>query len=400
MTPTTVKPGLETLCTETPRLVRGARVGLLAHPASVGRGLAHASALLRAAGADVVRLFAPEHGASGAAQDMIGVDERRDALTGLPVVSLYGDDEASLAPRPEHLDGLDAVVVDLADVGARYYTFAATAIRLLPVAGARGVRVIVADRPNPLGGEAVEGNLFDDAPGPGGWGSFVGEISVPNRHALTLGELCRLAVRRRGIAVDLEVAPAAGWRRSMLWDETGLPWVLPSPNMPTLETALVYPGMCLVEGTNLSEGRGITRPFEIAGAPWIDPVALAARLAGWDLPGAVFRPLTFRPSFHKHAGQDCGGVQIHVTDRRAFRPVLTGLAFVAACRAQDPGRFRWRTETYEFVSDRLAFDLLAGGTAWRSAIEEGADPREIALSWEEDEARARAEGEPDRLYAA
>lgn len=375
-----VLPGIDVLVTDRADLVRGARVGLIAHPASVGRDLRHAADLLAAAGAHVVRLFAPEHGIGGAAQDMIAVDEQRDPLTGLPVTSLYGTSEDSLTPRADAFDDVDLVVADLADVGARYYTFAATVIRALPVAAAAGRRVIVADRPNPLGG-AIEGNLFDEA----GWRSFVGEIAVPNRHGLTLGELCRLAVRRRGIDVDLEVIPAAGWRRDRWWDATGLPWVLPSPNMPTLDTAAVYPGMCLVEGTNLSEGRGTTRPFELSGAPWLDATALARRLAGWQLPGVVARPVTFRPAFHKHAGLDCGGVQLHVTDRAAFRPVLTGLAFVAAAREQDPARFRWRTEAYEFVSDRLAFDLLAGGTGWREALEAGADPRDVARGWAAEE---------------
>ena len=390
-----VVPGIEILAGRRASLVRGARVGLLAHPASIGRDFRPAAALLAEAGARPTRLFAPEHGALGAAQDMIGVDERRDPLTGLPVVSLYGTDEASLAAAPEAFDGLDALVVDLADVGARYYTFAATAIRALPAAAARGVRVIVADRPNPLGGEDVEGNDVEPR-----FHSFVSELSIPNRHGLTLGELCLWAARTRGIDVALEVVPAEGWRRADCWDETGLPWVLPSPNMPTLDTALVYPGMCLVEGTNLSEGRGTTRPFELAGAPWLDPGRLAARLDAFRLPGVAFRPTVFRPAFHKHAGRDCGGVQIHVTDRATFRPTLTGLAFVAACRAEDPERFGWRTETYEFVSDRLAFDLLAGGEGWRRGLEAGADPRELACAWGPSEAAFRAARADLLLYRA
>ncbi len=387
------RPGLEVLATDRAALVSGASVGLLAHPASVGRDLRHAASWLLAAGADVVRLFAPEHGAGGTAQDMIAVDERRDPLTGLPVVSLYGATEASLTPDPATFDGIDTLVIDLADVGARYYTFFATAVRALPVAAGCGVRVLVADRPNPLGGTHIEGNVI-----PPDWRSFVGELPLPNRHGLTLGELCRHAARTRAIDVDLTVVPAEGWRRAAHWDETGLPWIAPSPNMPTLDTAFVYPGMCLVEGTNLSEGRGTTRPFEWCGAPWLDANALAERLTAFDLPGVVFRPLSFRPSFHKHAGQDCGGVQVHVTDRQTFRPVLTGLAFVAAARALDPGRFAWRTEPYEFVSDRLAFDLLAGGTGWREALESGADPRDIAAGWGPELATFRDISAADQLY--
>lgn len=376
-----VRPGIEVLVEDRADLVRGARVGLLAHAASATRRLEHASSALAAAGADVVRLFAPEHGVTAAAQDMVRVDERRDRLTGLPVVSLYGEDEASLTPRPGDFDGLDALVVDLADVGSRYYTFYATAVRALPVAAARGLRVIVCDRPNPIDGVSVEGNAV--APG---YHSFVGELDVPNRHGLTVGELCRLARLVRAIDVDLTVIPAQGWDRAALWNATGLPWILPSPNMPTLDTALVYPGMCLVEGTNLSEGRGTTRPFEIGGAPWLDPARLARDLAAYALPGVAFRPVGFRPGFQKHAGTACGGVQLHLVDRASFRPVATGLAFLAAARAQDPEAFRWRTEAYEFVSDRPAIDLLAGGPRWRTALEAGIDPREVAREWARDEA--------------
>ncbi len=388
-----VVPGIEVLCGREASLVRGARVGLIAHPASVTRGLAHAAEALAVAGARVVRLFAPEHGSGGDAQDMVAVDERRDALTGLPVVSLYGDDEASLTPTDAALAGLDLLVADLADVGARYYTFYATIVRALGAAARAGLRVVVCDRPNPLGGVQIEGNLV--APG---YCSFVGELPVPNRHGMTVGELCRFAAVERGLAVDLTVVPCAGWSRALWWDETRLPWVLPSPNMPTLETATVYPGMCLVEGTNLSEGRGTTRPFELAGAPWLDGRALAAQLARWELPGVAFRPVRFLPAFQKHAGRECQGVQLHVTDRLAFRPVLTGVAFLAAARAQDPVRFGWRTEPYEFVADRPAIDLLAGGPGWREAIETGVEPAVIAAAWAADEAAFARFREPSLLY--
>ena len=371
-----VRAGLEVLCEDRASLVRGRRVGLLAHQASVDRHLAHAIERLLGAGARLERLFAPEHGVAGGHQDMIAVHERRDPVSGLPVVSLYGADEASLAPRPADVEGLDLLVADLVDVGARYYTFFATVVRCLPVLAAAGVPLLVLDRPNPLGGVGIEGGPVEPR-----FASFVGELDVPNRHGLTLGELVLLAARQRGLEAGLEVVPADGWRREQWWDGTGLPWVGPSPNMPTLDTAVVYPGGCLYEGTNLSEGRGTTRPFELVGAPWLDPRRLAHRLARWSLPGCVFRPVAFVPGFQKHAGQVCGGVQVHVTSRHDFRPVLTGLAVVAAARAQDPGSFRWRDEPYEFVSDRLAFDLLAGGTAWREALEAGADPREIAAGW-------------------
>ena len=381
------------LCGREAGLVRGARVGLIAHPASVTRRLAHAAEALATAGARVVRLFAPEHGSGGGHQDMIAVDERRDALTGLPVVSLYGESEASLAPSDAALAGLDVLVADLADVGARYYTFYATIVRAIEAAARAGLRVVVCDRPNPLGGVLIEGNLVAPA-----YRSFVGELPVPNRHGMTVGELCRFAVAERGLAAELAVVPCAGWSRAEWWGETGLPWVLPSPNMPTLETATVYPGMCLVEGTNLSEGRGTTRPFELAGAPWLDGPALAAQLARWELPGVLFRPVRFLPAFQKHAGTECQGVQLHVTDRLAFRPVRTGIAFLAAARAQDPGRFRWREEPYEFVADRPAIDLLAGGPGWREAIETGVEPSLIAASWAADEATFARLRQPSLLY--
>jgi uncharacterized protein YbbC (DUF1343 family) len=313
------------------------------------------------------------------------VAESVDPVSGLPVVSLYGDDESSLTPDPALLEGLDALVVDLQDVGARYYTFAASAVRCLVPAAAAGVRVIVADRPNPLDGVTIEGGPVRDD-----HRSFVGESSIPNRHGMTLGEICVLETRRRGVDVDLTVVPARGWLREQAWPATELPWVLPSPNMPTWESALVYPGACLFEGTNLSEGRGTTRPFELVGAPFLEARELARTLDALALPGVVFRPTAFRPMFQKHAGEVCFGVQIHVTDTRAFRPVLTGLAVVRAARHAAPEAFRWRTEPYEFVADKPAFDLLAGGPEWRLAIENGSDPREIAASWRTFENEHRA----------
>ena len=388
-----VQPGLEVLVERERSLIAGRRVGLLTHPASVSRGLVPAARVLQAAGGRIERLFAPEHGVGGGAQDMEVVDELRDPVTGLAVVSLYGETEDQLTPSPAQLEGLDLLVVDLMDVGARYYTFAATAIRLLPIAAEAGVPVIVSDRPNPIGGVTIEGNLILP-----GQESFVGEISVPNRHGMSLGELCRLAHVEREIDVELRVVPARGWRREQYWDQTGLPWVSPSPNMPTLETALVYPGACLVEGTNLSEGRGTTRPFELVGAPFLDAEPFAARLNGRNLPGVAFRPVSFVPMFQKHAGRVCGGVQLHVTGRLAFRPVRTGLELLAAARELAPEAFSWRREPYEFVSDRPAIDLLAGGPGWRQALEAGEDPAAIAAEWAGDLAEFTARREPHLLY--
>lgn len=366
-----MRTGLERLLGEERRLVRGARVGLLVNQTSVDGELA--PSLLRFAAADdltIAAVFGPEHGLWGTHQDMEGVSSGRDPLSGLPVRSLYGDDEASLAPDPAALDGLDALVFDIQDVGARYYTFVYSLLHAMEVAARCGVRVVVCDRPNPIGGADIEGNLVA-----AGFESFVGRWPLPNRHGLTVGELARLFQERH--PCDLDVVPMDGWRRDLWYDDTGLPWVAPSPNMPTLETAAVYPGMCLLEATNLSEGRGTTRPFETFGAPWLDPVRFAARLNEAALPGVRFRPLLFRPMFQKHAGVVCGGAQIHVTDRGAFRPVLTGLTVLAVARALAPDRFAWRTEVYEFVSDRPAIDLLAGTDRWRHALEGDVAPREI-----------------------
>jgi uncharacterized protein YbbC (DUF1343 family) len=364
--------------------LRTARVGLLAHPASVDRGLSHAAEVLARIGVRPRIFFGPEHGYGGEAQDMIGVAAATDARTGAPIVSLYGDDFGDLSPKPEHLAEIDLLLVDLADVGSRYYTFVWTALLALRAAAKAGVGVILLDRPNPLGGLAaqVEGRTQD-----AGFLSFVGLEPVPVRHQLTVGEILALFAARDGLADEaLSVVPVRGWDRARGAEGWDRPFVLPSPNMPTAETALVYPGGCLLEGTNLSEGRGTTRPFEIVGAPWIDGHALSAGLAKTGLPGFVARPLTFRPTFHKHAGTICGGVQIHPTDASAFRPYATYVALIALSRAQDPARFCFRTERYEYVDHLPAIDLLTGSAAVRCAMEAGEEPAAIA--------RAAAEADP------
>ena len=373
--------GLDRLSALTPLLARfrSSRVGLLAHPASVDRRLSHAAEVLHRAGVRPAIFFGPEHGYGGEAQDMVGVASAADARTGAPIVSLYGDRFEDLTPRPEHLAGLDALIVDLADVGARYYTFVWTALLALRAAHRAGVQVILLDRPNPIGGAARD---VEGATQHAGFLSFVGLEPVPVRHALTVGEMVALFARREGIPLGasggLGVVPVRGWdreRTAAAWDR---PFVLPSPNMPTADTALVYPGGCLLEGTNLSEGRGTTRPFELVGAPWIDGHALAKGLEALGLPGFVARPCTFHPMFQKHARQICGGVQIHPTDAATFRPVATYTALVALAHAQDPVRFRFRTERYEYVDDIPAFDLLTGSAEARLAIEAGAPAAEVA----------------------
>jgi uncharacterized protein YbbC (DUF1343 family) len=327
----------------------------------------------------LARLFAPEHGVRGEAQDMESVEERADSGTGLPVVSLYRRDEASLRPAPRHLRDLDVVLVDLQDVGSRYYTFVYTMAYVMEACRDERVPVAVLDRPNPIGGLALEGPVLEP-----GLESFVGRYPIPARHGMTCAELARLFNDEFGIGCDLRVVPMEGWRRAMQFEDAGLPWVLPSPNLPTPDTARVYPGACLVEGTNLSEGRGTTRPFELIGAPWLDGRALAAALEREGLEGVRFRPACFRPTFQKHAGRSCGGVQVHVTDRAAFRPFAAYLALLRAARAQDPSSFAWRSERYEFVSDRLAIDLLLGRRDLRHAIEAGASVAEMEALWRDD----------------
>ncbi len=351
----------------------GSRVGLLAHPASVALDLVHIVDVLAGLGIIPEVMFGPEHGWAGHAQDMIGVGDATAGPRGTRVVSLYGEDLSDLSPKPADLAGLDTVVIDLQDVGARYYTFVWTAVLVARACRDAGVRVLVLDRPNPLGGTAIEGKLQKSA-----FLSFVGLEQVAIRHGLTVGEIVTWRAKKEGYAELVEVLGVTGLERdahASAWDRD---FVMPSPNMPTYATALVYPGGCLLEGTNLSDGRGTTRPFEITGAPWVDGQALARGLAATGLPGFFARPLGFEPTFHKHAKQSCGGVQIHVTDPRTFRPVATYVALVALAHHASPKDFRFRTERYEFVDTIPAFDLLAGSAEARERILANDDPRAIA----------------------
>ncbi|HEU5055865.1 MAG TPA: DUF1343 domain-containing protein [Kofleriaceae bacterium] len=388
-----VATGLERLLAGDGPDLRGKKLGLVANPTSVDRELRHSIDRLRAAGLDLRALFGPEHGLRGDAQYMVPVGEvARDRRSGLPVHSLYGSSEESLAPRAEQLAGLDALLFDIQDVGSRYYTYVWTLVLAMRACARAGVEVIVLDRPNPIGGELVEGGAI--APG---FTSFVGLLSLPNRHGMTAGEIATMALERERIDLPLTVVEMRGWTRAMRYADTELPWVLPSPNMPTEETALVYPGMCLLEGSELSEGRGTTRPFEIAGAPFVDGDALAEAMAG--LPGVRLRPLTFTPTFEKHAGTPCGGVQLHVTDRAAFRPYLTGVAFLRAVHSLWPDEFAWRTRAYEFVDTIPAIDLLAGSPALREGIDRGASLSELAATWAAEEDAFRAARAAWLLYA-
>jgi uncharacterized protein YbbC (DUF1343 family) len=387
----TVQTGLARLVSEGPDL-SGRRVGLICNPTSIDTDLRHAIDLLREK-CQLVALFGPEHGVRGDAQDMIGADVGRDAATGLPVHSLYGHSAESLAPTPEMLDGVDLLIFDIQDVGSRYYTFVWTMVLAMRACAKAGKAFLVLDRPNPITGLHVEGPAID-----AGYESFVGLVSCPNRHGLTAGEIARWRYGVEKLDVELAVITMRGWARDQWFEHSGLPWVLPSPNMPTVDTALVYPGMCLVEGTELSEGRGTTRPFELAGAPWLDGARLAKDLAAMDLPGVKFRPVVFTPTFHKHAGKACGGVQLHVTDHTAFRAYRTGVAFLKACRDQAPEQFRWRAKAYEFVDSIPAIDLLAGGPQLREGIDHSASLEELTQRWPRDEGSFLEEREQYLLY--
>jgi uncharacterized protein YbbC (DUF1343 family) len=361
--------------------LRGKRVGLVANPASVDASLIHVADRIRTApGVTLAAIFGPQHGFNADLQDnMIETGHARDDCRRVPVYSLYSE---TREPAAEMLKGLDVLVIDLQDVGSRIYTFIYTMANCMRAAGRHGLPVIVCDRPNPIGGDAVEGPMLIE-----GFESFVGLFPIPMRHGMTIAELARLFNDAFGIGCDLTISPMDGWARSMYFDATRLPWVMPSPNMPTLDSAIVYPGTVMVEGTNLSEGRGTTRPFELVGAPWIRSGELAARLNSRDLPGVRFRAVDFQPTFQKHAGVACGGCQIHVIDRRAFRPVATGVALMIAIRSSNPERFGWRQPPYEYEHTKLPIDILAGSGELREQIERDEPLPLIAAEWDRHVAR-------------
>ncbi len=366
--------GIDRLTSETARALglQGTRVGVLAHPASVNRELVHISAVLSRSSIEPTIIFGPEHGYRGEAQDMIAVKDE-SGRRGAPVRSLYGDTEEALVPTADDLDRLDVLLVDLADVGARYYTFVWTAVLAMRAAVRAGKRVVVLDRPNPIG-DAVEGRSQRAA-----FRSFVGLEPIPIRHGLTLGEIVAHRAELESVPkAQLAVLCVRGIARGAYATDWDRPFVFPSPNMPTPSTALVYPGGCLLEGTNLSEGRGTTKPFEIFGAPFVDGERLARDFHALGLPGVRVRALSFKPMFHKFAGELCGGVEVHVVDRAAFLPVATYVALIALAHEGAPDRFKFRTERYEFVDDIPAFDLLTGDGQARAMILEGARALDVA----------------------
>lgn len=355
--------GLARLIGEPPAALRDRRLGLVSHPAAILPDCTHALAALRSSGLNVTVVFGPEHGWAGAVADGVQVAHGRDSRSGLRLYSLYGADKE---PTPEMLAEVDTLVFDMQDVGARFYTFISTLYYVLRGVARAGKPVWVLDRPNPINGLMIEGPLVEP-----GQESFVGIAPIPIRHGLTMGELARFFNTRFDLGADLTVVPLSEWQRSQWFDETGLPWAFTSPNLPQLSTAIVYPGMCLLEGTNVSVGRGTALPFELCGAPWVDGEALAAALNVLDLPGARFRAVRFVPTADRFVGQECEGVQVHVLDRSRLRPVCLGLHVVATLRSLYPERVEWNAHV----------DRLMGGPATREALDAGRSASDIAGEW-------------------
>lgn len=371
-----MRTGLDIFEKKWPKELKGVRAGLVVHPASVSRDLEHAVDLaLNSRKFRLKALFGPQHGIRGETQDnMIEWKGFKDKKTGLPVYSLYSK---TRKPSQSMLKDIDVLVIDIRDVGARYYTFIWTMELCMQACAEAGKSVVIFDSPNPIDGKHIEGPVLDE-----GYSSFVGLRPLPVRHGMTPAEVSVYLKNEFYPDLDLHIIPMQGWKRDMWFDETGLPWVMPSPNMPTLDTAAVYPGMCLLEGTDLSEGRGTTRPFELFGAPFIDPDVLVKRLKAFKLPGVVFRPVSFQPTFQKHAGRVCGGAQMHVTNRNGFRPFKTGVAVLKAVHDIYPRRFKWKRPPYEYEKKKMPVDILAGTNRLRKDIEAGRSLAQMENWWE------------------
>jgi uncharacterized protein YbbC (DUF1343 family) len=373
--PNTVRTGLEYINRSWPRYLQNTGVGLLVHPASVNSRLEHAAdILIKSRRFKLKAIFGPQHGLRGETQDnMIEWEEYRDSKRNVPVYSLYGK---TRKPDPTMLKGINVFVVDLQDVGARYYTFIWTLALVMKVCEDLKKTLVVLDRPNPIGGHIIEGPVLKPE-----YASFVGLHQLPIRHGMTIGEIALYLKDAFYPYLNLHVFPMKGWKRTMWFDNTKLPWVFPSPNIPSPDTASVYPGMCLLEGTNLSEGRGTTRPFEIFGAPFIDPDTLLKRLSEFRLQGIVFRPMFFLPTFQKYAGKLCGGAQIHVIDREKYKPFKTAVALLKTVRTLYPKDFAWKNPPYEYEEVHLPIDILAGTESLRKDIEAGTDLRQMEDGW-------------------
>jgi uncharacterized protein YbbC (DUF1343 family) len=387
-----VQVGLEVLLQDVPQVMRDKRVGLICNQSSVNHTFDHAADLLHEHSAfKLTALFGPQHGIRGDVQDnMIETAHGTDRKTGLPVHSLYSE---TREPTEKMLEDVDVLVFDMQDVGCRIYTFAYTLANCMRIAGRLGKPVVVCDRPNPINGRDISGNILEPE-----YASFVGLFPLPTRHGMTVAELAQMFRDRFDVRCDLHIVPMVGWKRQFWLDETDAPWVLPSPNMPTLETATVFPGAVHFEGTQMSEGRGTTKPFELIGAPYIDPDAYADRLTQLSLSGVIFRSCAFQPTFQKHAKVTCGGVQLHVVDRDRFDSVLAGIAMVKVAHDMYPGEFRWKEAPYEYVFDKNPFDVISGTNKIREAFEQGIDLDTIRQGWQAPLAEFETYRVPHLLY--
>jgi uncharacterized protein YbbC (DUF1343 family) len=372
-----MKIGLETLFESHLDLLRGERVGLIVNPASINQNFEHAADLFhRSKEINLTALFGPQHGIRGETQDnMIEWEDFHDKRTGVPAYSLYGK---TRVPTEEMLRDVDVLVFDVQDVGTRVYTFIYTMAHAMQSCAKYGRRMVVLDRPNPISGEMVEGNILEPE-----FASFVGLYPIPMRHGMTVAELAKMFNEAFGINCRLDVVPMEGWHRGTWWDDTKIPWILPSPNIPTLDTAIVYPGAVIFEGSMVSEGRGTTRPFELIGAPYIDPYQLTELLNGLNMPGVYFRPTYFQPTFHKHTGELCGALQIHVLDRNQFKPFIASVAILHAIHQLYGDKLEWKQPPYEYVDDKLPIDVILGTDKVRKQIESGVSIGDIEQSWQQ-----------------
>ncbi|NTU97416.1 MAG: DUF1343 domain-containing protein [Chlorobiaceae bacterium] len=382
--------GLDILLRDTEQ-IRQRNIGLIVNQTSVTGDIRYSWEVLKTHGIRLKKIFSPEHGLFATEQDQIAVTYQPEL--DCEIISLYGNSAETLLPQREVLDNLDLVLFDIQDVGSRYYTYVNTLALFMEAVSGTDIEIMVLDRPNPLGGRIVEGPILDMA-----FKSFVGIFPVPVRHALTAGELALLYRDYKKLDLKLSIVKMEGWRRSMLFPETGLPWIPPSPNMPTFDTAEVYPGMCLFEGLNVSEGRGSTTPFQLSGAPFIHPGELSRQCASCGLQGAAFRPVWFKPTFHKFSGEVIGGIWLHVTDHERFRPFATGVAMTAALRKLYAESLQFLSGVYEFNDTIPAFDLLAGNATVRSSILEGKETGVILASWLKEEMEFSSFKEQYHLY--
>lgn len=381
------RPGLELLFEQKMDLIRGRKVGLVTNHSAVTGDFTHAVDALLASGVDLRALYGPEHGVRGDVADGKEVQSYRDPHTGIPVYSLYGPTKK---PTPEMLADIDVLLFDIQDIGARFYTYLYTMSYCLQACAQNHKRFVVLDRPNPVNGAAVEGNILDT-----GYSSFVGLHPIPIRHGFTVGEAAQFFNAELGFHADLEVVPCQGWKRAMFFDDTGLPWIMPSPNMPTIDAAIMYTGLCYIEGTNVSEGRGTSKPFEVVGAPFVDSYKLADHMNSLGLMGVRFRPTSFFPSMSKHRDSQCYGVQVHLTDRNKVETVPLGLHLIKSLHDLFPNEFQFRAPG---PSGKSFFDLLLGTSKVRQAIEAGASVPEIILSWQPALSEFVAKRQPYLLY--